>query len=525
MSRFGKSDKSFFWTLLSDLNPGNHPGNHPSDFINRLSESVGIIDRENYECGLVDIRYKPVDHVPPPPSSSTPEPPPKRGRMEPVVRPQETGPLFPNMIYDDIQILEMKKENVSAERLIAEIQTLLRPIGAQIERQSYEEQVIMTAAINFQPADPNTILIFPQEISQALGFSQNSFLAGKTHSYTPVDDSKMDAIPLNTELLFFLQTIPKNYKENIMTINTSSHYILTFTLDFSKGQDNIVTFLTQLRAKFTENVHIPVNIGFRLTPDLESIQGKSFIEFKGKENEQLVLPEAIAKALGFTTNIITPGEHNSPNNVNVQEFQNIIDGTELHFKIRNTIQYNFPVDEPVNRRLDAIMDSVNMGFITLGLPIRFNVNGDKVTSQMKIGDSVQLPKAINRQLGLEDNFIFVLDYEHQDNQEELFERPESEPELETEVVQIERIAKQLIVTCSAVKNQYFGDRQYPILRILDLSQEYIKQTQSIFSPILYVPLESDDITQVRIRLLDEFGRLLNFGNNPVQLTLHFRAID
>jgi len=52
MARFGKSDKSFFWTLMSDLNPGNHPGNTPSDFINRLPESLGVLDRENYECGL-----------------------------------------------------------------------------------------------------------------------------------------------------------------------------------------------------------------------------------------------------------------------------------------------------------------------------------------------------------------------------------------------------------------------------------------------------------------------------------------
>ena len=72
---------------------------------------------------------------------------------------------------------------------------------------------------------------------------------------------------------------------------------------------------------------------------------------------------------------------------------------------------------------------------------------------------------------------------------------------------------------------YFGDRQYQLLRVLDLSREYINPTHTSFSPILYVPLESDDITQVRVRLLDEFGRLLNLENNPVQVTLHFRAID
>ena len=533
MPTFGKTDKSFFWTLMSDLNPGNHPGNTPSDFVNRLPESLGIVDRENYECGLVDIRYKPVEYVPQPPPSSTlttQEPQPKRGRMDPIMRQasEDKSPMFPNMVLDDLQILEVKKENASAERLIADIQQLLRPIGAQIERKSYEEQETMTAAINYEPTDPNTVLIFPEEISTALGFTQNSFLAGKTHSYNPVDNSKFDAIPLNTELAFLIQTIPQNYKENLMTVNTTSQYILKFVLDFSKEQNNIVTFLTQLRAKFTENVHIPIKIGFMLTSDQNSIEGKSLIVFNGNNNEELIIPEAIAKALGFRTNIITPGSHNSPDDVNVQEFQAIADGTELHFKIRNRIQYKFPLDEPGSRRLDSIMDSVNRGLHTLGLPISFNVNGDKATSQMRAGDSVQLPKAINKQLGLDEDFVFVIDYEHQSKQTnhvESFERPESEPEIETEVVQIERIAKQLLVTCSAVKNQYFGDRQYPILRILDLSQEYIKQTQIAFSPILYAPLESDNITQVRVRSLDEFGRLLNFENNPVQLTLHFRAIN
>ena len=171
------------------------------------------------------------------------------------------------------------------------------------------------------------------------------------------------------------------------------------------------------------------------------------------------------------------------------------------------------------------MASVNMGLVVLGLTIKFDVDGDKCTTQMTADDSVKLPSSINRQLGLADDFVFTLDYKHENKQEIAFEQPDSEPVIEMESVQIERISKQLIVTCSAVKNQYFGECQYPVLRILNLPQEYINQTQITFSPILYVPLESDDITQVRVRLLDEFGRLLNFGNNPVQLTLHFRAID
>jgi len=542
MARFVKSTKSFFWTLMSDLNPGNYPGNIPSDFINRLPESLGIVDRENYECGLVDIRYTPIEYAPPPPapastpstsSTSVQEPQPKRGRMEPVVRQPslDNSPIFPGMVYEEPQVLELIKENVSAERLIAKIQDLLRPIGAQIERKTYEQQPIMTAAINYQPPDPNTVLIFPVEIANALGFTQPSFVAGKTHSYTPVDDAKLEEIPATTNLIFFVQPIPPNYKENLMTVNTTAQYILEFVMKFSDRHNNIISFLTQLRTKFTTNVHIPVKIGFMVSDDEESIQGKSYIEFNGKENEELVIPEAIAKTLGFTTNIIVPGKHNSPNDVNVQEFQKVDDGTVLHFKIKTKLQYKFPMDEPGSRRLDAIMDSVNFSFYTLGLPISFNVDGDKATSQMKIGDSVQLPKAINTQLGLGEDFVFQADYEHQSkqtnqiNQEESFERPDIEPEVVTESVQIERIAKQLIVTCSAVKHQYFGDRQYQLLRVLDLPREYINQTHMTFSPILYVPLESDDITQVRVRLLDEFGRLLNFDNNPVQITLHFRAID
>ena len=140
---------------MSDLNPGNYPGNIPSDFINRLPESLGIVDRENYECGLVDIRYTPIEYAPPPPASTASaavqEPQQKRGRMEPVVRQPslDNSPIFPGMVYEEPQMLELMKGNISAERLIANIQDLLRPIGAQIERQSYEQQPIMTAAINY----------------------------------------------------------------------------------------------------------------------------------------------------------------------------------------------------------------------------------------------------------------------------------------------------------------------------------------------------------------------------------------
>ena len=302
MARFVKSTKSFFWTLMSDLNPGNYPGNIPSDFINRLPESLGIVDRENYECGLVDIRYTPIEYAPPPASTSTTltsvqEPQPKRGRMEPVVRQPslDNSPIFPGMVYEEPQVLELIKGNASAERLIAKIQDLLRPIGAQIERKTYEQQPIMTAAINYQPPDPNTVLIFPVEIANALGFTQPSFVAGKTHSYTPVDDAKLEEIPASTNLIFFVQPIPPNYRENLMTVNTTAQYILEFVMKFSDRHNNIISFLNQLRTKFTTNVHIPVNIGFMVRYDEESIQGKSYIEFNGKENEELVIPEAISK--------------------------------------------------------------------------------------------------------------------------------------------------------------------------------------------------------------------------------------
>ena len=527
MSRFGKSDKSFFWTLMSDLNPGNHPGNTPSDFINRLPEAVGILDRDNYECGLVDIRYTPVEATPPPAPSSSPEPPPKRGRMDTTAtsKPVEKGPFFPGLKLEDPEELHIVKGNVSAERYISDIQDLLRPINAQIERQSYEKEDIWTATINYAPANVNQILIFPEEISKALGFNQTSFLPGRTHSYEPVDNAKLDEIPSEEQLTFLIPHFHQDYTQNIMTVNTTSQYIQKFKLEFGKKHNNIVTFLTQLRASFTQDRHIPVNIGFRATEDTNSIHGKSLIQFTGKENEELVIPVELAKTLGFTTNIFTRGDHNSPNDVDVEEFHRIPDETDLYFKIKNKLEYKFPLEEPDDRKLDAIMASVNMGLVVLGLTIKFDVDGDKCTTQMTADDSVKLPSSINRQLGLADDFVFTLDYKHENKQEIAFEQPDSEPVIEMESVQIERISKQLIVTCSAVKNQYFGESQYPVLRILNLPQEYINQTQITFSPILYVPLESDDITQVRVRLLDEFGRLLNFGNNPVQLTLHFRAID
>ena len=78
----------------------------------------------------------------------------------------------------------------------------------------------------------------------------------------------------------------------------------------------------------------------------------------------------------------------------------------------------------------------------------------------------------------------------------------------------------MFVLCDIVQNQFYANKRSPILRICNLGSEYLNETHTIFSPILYLPLQRDTFSQIRVKIVDEYNRLIDLGGNPVLLTLH-----
>ena len=532
-------DKSFFWTLLSNSDSSNYPQNIPSDFLTQFPLPNGSLDRENYEVGLVDIKYLPhsteENNTPTPTSSS--QPPAKRGRISPTPEPVvESGPFFENLELNEPEIIEIIKETTEVETFFAYLATTLLPKKVSILRENYMEEDSAFATIKFETLDTNQILVLPDEIAEMLGFNQRFFLPGSTSAYGKVDYSKFEAIEMNEEFNVYIHTLKPSYKENLLKITTKVEYIEKFSIDFEKGHNDAVDLVNHIQRRFTENRFIPfeIAVGLKREDGVRKLDSTSIINFTGRNpNEQVILPEILARGLGFTTNVFSPGEHTSTNEANSELFADIANGSELDFKFIIPYNFDIPMDEPDDRELSSIVSEINRALVRFGIPMALAASGDDIEPRMKPSDTIQLPPKINQFLKLDASFVINSTRRSikqtpvpEAPEEPVFERSDELTVAEVlNIVQVRVRPKLMLVSCSAASNQFFGNQQYPLLRVLDLSEEYIRETHSTFSPILYVPVQTDNISQVRIQLLDEYGNLLNLGKNPVRLTLHFKVID
>ena len=205
----------------------------------------------------------------------------------------------------------------------------------------------------------------------------------------------------------------------------------------------------------------------------------------------------------------------------------------IPFQFKISFNYELPMEEPDERELQTVVQEITRSLLRGGLGIIFYTTQEGIQPTMTALDSVQLPPKINKYLGFAENFVISTSSVISRNSNNPVQEEEPKFESSSQVAVSETLLAipvnlnptQMLVTCSAVQDQYYGDKLYKLLRVCDIGQDYINPSRKTFSPILYLPLASHDVSQIRIVLLDEFGRRLNFGSNPVQLTLHFRAID
>ena len=536
-----QNDKSFFWTLFSDSDTSNYPHNIPSDFINKFPLPNGSIDRENYEIGLVDIKYLPINFQNIPRENLTPEssqPVPKRPRTTQVVpQPEEDGPFFPNLQATEPDVIEFQKTTTEIEVFFNSLTQSLLPKHVTILRENYLRENTAFATVKFDPPDTNQILVLPDEIINILGFKQNFFLPGTTSAYGKVDYSEFEKIPMNDELLIVIHTLNPSYKNNLIKVTTAVEYIEKFTIDFEKGHENPIDLMNEIQSRFTQNRFMPFTIAFSADLDERKLHSTSVLDFTGRNpNEQLVLPEMLARGLGFNTNKFTPGHYESPNEANSDLFSGFVNGSEIDFKFTIPFTFEIPMNEPSERSLQQVVQEITEAMTIYGLSIIFVKDEDLVEPRLRPFDTVQLPPKINKYLNLAENYVINAGGNKINTSKAQVPNPEPEEEAfvssseltvseTTNIIQVNVKPKLMLITCDAVSNQYFGNKQYPLLRVLDLSDDYIKPSQVSFSPILYLPTQTNDISQLRIRCLDENGNLLNLGTNQVRVTLHFKVLD
>ena len=84
-------------------------------------------------------------------------------------------------------------------------------------------------------------------------------------------------------------------------------------------------------------------------------------------------------------------------------------------------------------------------------------------------------------------------------------------------------SKRMLVLTNIADNQPYHGQMLPYLREITLnSKTNNSETTATFHTVLYLPLSSEHLSFVRIKLVDEFGRQLDFGNSETSVLLHFK---
>jgi hypothetical protein len=191
------------------------------------------------------------------------------------------------------------------------------------------------------------------------------------------------------------------------------------------------------------------------------------------------------------------------------------------------------MEEPENLEPQTVISALNKAFtdkLYHDTRIHFDLtNGNLSLRTFPDDASVKLPKLLCNYFGISQDLIFIngssvqVSKAVEEEEKKVDEEENIIAEGETEILPPSTVVgKRILVLCDCVGNQYYNQKAFPMLRDMDMSSDYINEIQKDFSPIVYMPLKSEHIYQIRITLVDEFGRQLDFGENQTVVKLHFK---
>jgi hypothetical protein len=211
-------------------------------------------------------------------------------------------------------------------------------------------------------------------------------------------------------------------------------------------------------------------------------------------------------ALGFKTNIFAP------------IYEQISKASLLTFKLYTWVKLLHEVEEPDNASYDSAIVFVASTLSENGYNISFDEEDTLLIVNIEeMGIKMQLPPAVNKLFGLPDDFVFH-------NQRTEIIRPE-EPIIDVSPEPISNnvddfIQSQFVyVMCDAIRPQVAGEKS----RAIRKKDNIKKIVNLVFSPVYYMTPSCSHLTNIRLRLVDEFLIPIAVSDIPTSALLHIKT--
>ena len=495
-----------------------------TDFVCSFNEPL-LIPRYSYNIGLVSLQYKPVK--PPTPATTAPSTTTLLKVKSKQNRIENGRKIFPNLKPSIIKKIPYRKTKTDIRNFQKDFNNIMKStfpnlilsVGAISKKELF-------STLQYENTEnPKTYVILPYNLTTLLGYTRYWFLPGLHDAAEVFSQKALDKIPLRTDMTITTELFQS--EENLISISQIFNKIEYYQRDNSKGDDKYTLFCAHLNRMFKE-----ANISFELAFDFKD--KKITLAFEAQPNEYVVIPSKLANMLGFNYDTFQSGTHMSGFDFDQQSFDSIADGETLFFRFGVYFNYQVGMAEPSNLLPRTVVNELNKSLIERLYPdakVQFNIKENILKSEMNRSDiQVKLPAALSKYFGISESIIFEHDTsievgpEIAQQEEDIETQEEYTDEGQDEIVPPHpgQPSKRLLVLCNIIENQYRNNRSFPVLRELDLSTDYINETKESFSSIVYIPVTSEHVQQLRITLVDEYGQVLNFDNNPTTVELHLK---
>jgi hypothetical protein len=136
---------------------------------------------------------------------------------------------------------------------------------------------------------------------------------------------------------------------------------------------------------------------------------------------------------------------------------------------------------------------------------------------------ITLPDAIDRLLEIKEDTVFETQTEVPVGEPIAEEEMEIESEEKGEDIILPSAlvpSQRLLVLLDCTENQFYRGRVMPVIQEMEFPNK--SEFSREFQPVLFMPLNSKEVQNFRVLLVDEFGREVNYNSSKTTVTLFFR---
>jgi len=476
-----------------------------ANFLSRLPQPLDL-DYGMYEVGLLDFRLFQRGS-----SNSSPA-------DLPLGDAQGTK-LFPNLVPPQVDHFKYQYHNKSS------ILEFIGDFNAQTTAANYPVKIVgyfisktdLICEIKVTTLDVNEHIVLPPQIAKTLGFRRRCVYLGSFMGEYPVTNDNLKN--LQDKVIYNLELVKYPYKDNLINLDRMYTELVSIAFRMQEYREFINKMVEDIR-----------KYGYRLTINfLENGLTEIKYESVNTQDEYVIFPSKLTQCLGFTIQKFNVGTHTSSVPFDSQKFQKFKQFEKFVFEFRRYHTIPLAMDEPSSTDIPTILTTINSTFGKWNydeLRPEFTISDGKIAiANIDPGIRIRLPKILNKFLGIDENAEFnsanhfVLGTNIIEEEKEI-EFKETDVEVPVVVPPEPDGDKDILILVDIIQNQMYANKMCPILQ--QIVWDGKSNIHVSFRSVLYVSLNSEHISFIRVQLRDQYLREIRADNFSAILRLHFK---